>query len=68
MGGFAAELRGFWMARGRGTAIQRTADSAGTIGRKNFLKIFEKRVKTRKLGVREVPEGGAEAPYIGWTG
>ena len=36
MGGFAAEFRGFWVARGRGAAIQRTADSAGTIRQKNF--------------------------------
>ena len=36
MGGFAAKFRGFWVARGRGAAIQRTADSAGRSGRKNF--------------------------------
>ena len=36
MGGFAAEFRGFWVARGCGAAIQRTADTAGVIGRKNF--------------------------------
>ena len=36
MGGFAAEFRGFWAACGRGEAIQRTADTAGTIGQKNF--------------------------------
>ena len=36
MGGFAAEFRGFWVARGYGKAIQRTADSAGHSGRKNF--------------------------------
>ena len=36
MGGFAAEFRGFWMVQGRGEAIQRTADSAGRAGRKNF--------------------------------
>ena len=36
MGGFAAEFRGFWMAQGRGTAIQRTADMGGLTGRKIF--------------------------------
>lgn len=42
MGGFAAEFRGFWGGRGRGAATQRTADSAGVVGRKNFLKRGEK--------------------------
>ena len=51
MGGFAAEFRGFWGARGCGAAIQRTVDTAGVIGRKNFLKIFKKGVENRKLGV-----------------
>ena len=50
MGGFAAKFRGFWVARGRGAPIQRTVDTAGVIGRKNFLKIFKKGVKTRKMG------------------
>jgi hypothetical protein len=36
MGGFAAEFRGFWVESGCGEAIQRTADSAGLIWRKNF--------------------------------
>lgn len=36
MGSFAAEFRGFWTERGRGAAIQRTADTAGRAGRKNF--------------------------------
>ena len=36
MGGFTAEFRGFWVARGRGAAIQRTADADGLTGRKNF--------------------------------
>ena len=38
MGRFAAKFRGFWVACGRGEAIQRTADAVGAIGRKNFLK------------------------------
>ena len=42
MGGFAAEFRGFWVGYGRGEAIQRTADTAGRSGRKNFLKRAEK--------------------------
>ena len=36
MGGFTAEFRGFWAERGRGAAIQRTADMDGQSGRKNF--------------------------------
>ena len=35
------------------------------LGAKKFLKIFKKGVKNRKIGVREVPEGGTGAPYIG---
>lgn len=35
---------------------------------KKFLKIFKKGGKARKIGVREVPEGGAGAPYIGCAG
>ena len=31
-------------------------------------KIFKKGVKNRKIGVREVPEGGVGAPYIGCAG
>ena len=65
VGGFAAEFRGFWVARGRGEAIQRAADMGGLTGRKIFLKIFEKRVKSLKMGVREGLEGGLRAPYIG---
>jgi hypothetical protein len=36
MGGFAAEFWGFWVARGCGAAIQRTADMGVLVGRKNF--------------------------------
>lgn len=36
MGRFAAEFQGFWVALGRGAAIQRTADMGGVTGRKNF--------------------------------
>lgn len=32
---------------------------------KKILKIFKKGVKNRKIEVREVPEGGLGAPYIG---
>ena len=38
MGRFAAEFRGFRAERGRGAAIQCTADSAGVVGAKKFLK------------------------------
>ena len=40
---------------------------AGTRGEK-FLKIFKKRGGKPKIGVREVPGGGAGAPYIGCAG
>ena len=63
MGGFAAEFRRFWAVRGCGEAIQRTADTGGLTGRKNFLKIFKKGVKTRKLG-RERGRRGAWAHLI----
>ena len=32
---------------------------------KKFLKKEWKRAKNRRIGVREVPEGGTGAPYIG---
>ena len=35
---------------------------------KKFLKIFKKGAKNLKIGVREVPEGGLGAPYIGCAG
>lgn len=56
MGGFAAKFRGFWVALGCGEAIQRTADSAGVVGRKNFLKIFKQGVENRKLGCERGPK------------
>lgn len=31
-------------------------------------KIFKKGAENRKIGVREVPKGGAGAPYIGCAG
>ena len=40
----------------------------GLTGRKNFLKIFEKRGGKPKIGVRERSGGGAGAPYIGCAG
>ena len=36
IGSFTAKFRGFWVACGRGTAIQRTADTDGHSVRKNF--------------------------------
>jgi hypothetical protein len=42
MGGFTAEFRGFWVARGCGAAIQRTVDTGGVVGAKKILKIFKK--------------------------
>ena len=67
-GGFTAKFRGFWAERGCGTSIQSTADMGGLTGRKKFLKIFKKRVKNPKIGVREVLEDGLGAPYIGCAG
>lgn len=52
------------MSRGCGATIQRTADAAGLVWRKIFLKEGE----NRKIGVREVPEGGLRVPYIGRAG
>ncbi len=50
MGGFAAKFRGFWVARGCGAAIQRTADGAGCSGEKFFKNFLERGWKTEKLG------------------
>lgn len=50
MGGFTAKFRGFRVVRGCGAPIQRTVDTAGVIGRKNFLKIFKKGWKTENWG------------------
>ena len=47
MGRFAAEFRGFLAGCGHGAAIQRTADTGGRSGRKNFL---NKVWKIEKLG------------------
>ena len=52
MGGFAAEFRGFWMARGCGAAIQRTADMGGLTGQKNFKKFLKTCEKPKNWGVR----------------
>lgn len=38
------------------------------LGAKKFLKIFKKEARNPKIGVREVPEGGLSAPYIGRAG
>ena len=67
-GAFCREIPGFL-----GSARVRRGDSAhGGHFRggwaKKFLKIFKKRGGKPKIGVREVPEGGAGAPYIGWVG
>ena len=53
-----------------GDARARHSDSAHgghgrALGAKKFLKIFKKGVKNPEIGVREGPEGGAGAPYIG---
>lgn len=61
-GRFYRGIPGFWPGRGRGAAIQRTADADRVVGQKNFLKRGEKLRKTRKIGVREVPEGGLGTP------
>lgn len=68
MGGFAAKFRGFWAGRGRGEAIQRTADSAGHSGRKIFLKIFKKGAENLKIGVWKCRKGGLGTPHIGCAG
>lgn len=35
------------------------------LGARKILRIFKKGAENLKIGVREVPEGGAGAPYIG---
>lgn len=64
-GRFCREIPGFF-----GGARVRRGDSAHgghrrALGAKKFLKNFKKGVENRKIGVREVPGGGAGAPYIG---
>ena len=51
---------------GEGTARRFSARRTLPGGRGE--KIFKKGAKTRKIGVREVPEGGLGAPYIGCAG
>ena len=58
MGGSAAKFRGFWVARGCGAAIQRTADTAGVIGRKIFKKGVKKGEKPNNLGCERCREAG----------
>ena len=58
----------FGWREGAGWRFSARRTVPGWLGRKKFLKIFKKGVKTRKLGVREVPEGGLGAPYIGCAG
>ena len=81
-GDFGAATRHEWDADGafcRGipgfsaqARVRRDGSAHGrhrrALGAKKFLKIFKKGVKNRKIGVREVPEGGMRAPYIGRTG
>lgn len=64
-GAFCREIPGFL-----GGARVRHGDSAhGGHGRANLAKKFLKKgVENRKLGAREVPEGGAGAHYIGRAG
>ena len=68
MGSFAAEFRGFWTERGRGAAIQRTADGAGNSGRKKILRIFKKGAENLKIGVWKCRKGGLGTPHIGCAG
>ena len=64
-GRFCREIPGFL-----GWARVRRGDSAhgGHCRGGSAKKFFKKGAKNRKIGVREVPEGGAGAPYIGCAG
>ena len=67
-GAFYREIPGFFGWRegaARRFSARRTA--AGWLGEKIFKKGGEKGEKP-KIGVREVPEDGAGAPYIGRAG
>lgn len=50
---FAAEFRGFWIARGHGAAIQRTADTDGHSVRKIFKNLLERGEKPKNWGARD---------------
>lgn len=67
-GRFCREIPGFL----GGSRVRRGDSVHGgrcrALGAKKFLKIFKKGVENRKIGVREVPEGGLGAPCIGCGG
>lgn len=67
-GVFCREIPGFlvWMRARRSDSAHGGHERSNWA--KNFLKIFKKGVKNPKVGVREVPESGMRAPYIGCTG
>ena len=64
-GRFCREIPGFLS----GERVRRGDSAHGGHGRggwaKNFFKKIKKGAKNLKIGVREVPEGGAGAAYIG---
>lgn len=67
-GRFCREIPGFlgWARARRGDSAH--GGQCRALGAKKFLKNFLKRAKNPKIEVREVPEGGAGAPYIGCAG
>lgn len=65
MGGFTAKFRGgFGLGEGAARRFSARRTVAGTRGEK----IFKKGAKNLKIGVREVPESGAGAPYVECAG
>ena len=67
-GRFCRGIPGFlgWVKERRGNSAHGGYGWGGWA--KKFLKIFKKGVENRKIGVREVQEGGLGAPYIGCAG
>lgn len=64
MGGFAAKFRGFGLGEGAARRFSARRTVPGRLGEK----FFKKGVENLKIGVREVPEGGAGVPYTGRAG
>lgn len=71
-GDFGAAARRAWAVLPRNSAVFGCLEGAArrfsarrTLPGGRGEKIFKKGVENRKIGVREVPEGGLGAPYIG---
>lgn len=74
-GDFGAVARRAWAVLPRNSAVfgWRKGAARRFSARRTWVgargeKIFKKGAENRKIGVREVPKGGAGAPYIGCAG